>query len=121
MTTHVAIVTNDLLDRSRIEDALLRAGLVPVLVRQEAIDAEFRESPLAMAVVDLRVTQADEIIGLLASAGVAVTAYGPHVDRERLQRARLAGAGEVMARSRFFAQLGSMFASRESDPGQSES
>lgn len=112
MTSRVAIVTNDLLDRSRIEEAILRAGLVPVLLaRHEAIDAEFRESPIAMALVDLRVTQSDQIIGLLASAGVAVTAYGPHVDRELLQQARLAGAGEVMARSRFFAQLGSMFAS----------
>ena len=106
----MAVVTRDLLDRTRIEEAVRRAGLEPVtLANRAAVEGALAESVPARALVDLRVGEAERIVGLLAAEGVKVTVFGPHVDEDALARARAAGAAEALPRSRFFARLTSMF------------
>lgn len=104
------MVTADLLDRARIEEAVRRAGLEPVsLTNGAAVEKALAESVPGIALVDLRVGEAERIIELLAAAGVQVTAFGSHVDKAALERARAAGAMEAVPRSRFFSRLPRMF------------
>jgi len=110
VTPRVAVVTRDLLDRTRIEEAVRRAGLEPVtLATRAAVERALADSVPGVALVDLRVGEGERIVGLLAAAGVEVTVFGPHVDEEALERARAAGAAEALPRSRFFTRLTSMF------------
>jgi hypothetical protein len=110
VTPRVAVVTRDLLDRTRIEEAVRRAGLEPVtLATRAAVERALADSVPGVALVDLRVGEGERIVGLLAAAGVEVTVFGPHVDEEALERARAAGAAEALPRSRFFTRLASMF------------
>lgn len=111
MTPQVAVVTADLLDRVKIEEAVRQAGLEPVILsNRAAIEAVVAGTAPGVALVDLRVSEAEAIIELLAAAGIRVTAFGPHIDKAALERALAAGATEAMPRSRFFSQLASMFA-----------
>ena len=104
------MVTGDLLDRTRIEEVVRRAGLDPVpLADRAAVEWALGQSVPDVALVDLRVGEGERIIALLAAAGVEVTAFGPHVDEAGLERARAAGAAEVLPRSRFFSRLPRMF------------
>jgi hypothetical protein len=106
----VAVVTGDLLDRIRIEEAVRRAGLEPVtLADLAAVEGALGESVPRVALVDLRVGEGERIIGLLSAAGVEVTVFGPHVDVAALERARAAGATQALPRSRFFSRLPRMF------------
>lgn len=106
----MAVVTADLLDRARIEAVVRLAGLEPmILANRAAIEKELAGSVPGVALVDLRVSEAERIIRLLAAAGVHVTAFGPHVDKAALERARAAGAIEAVPRSRFFSRLPHMF------------
>ena len=109
-SSRVAVVTGDLLDRTRIEEAVRRAGLEPVtLADLAAVEGALGESVPGVALVDLRVGEGERIIGLLSAAGVEVTVFGPHVDEAALERARAAGATQALPRSRFFSRLPRMF------------
>lgn len=109
-TPRVAVVTGDLLDRTRIEEAVRRAGLEPVtLATRAAVEGALAGSVPSVALVDLRVGEAERIVELLAAAGVEVTVFGAHVDEEALERARAAGAAKALPRSRFFSRLPQMF------------
>ena len=110
MTSQVAVVTRDLLDRTRIEEVVRRAGLEPVMFADRAaVERALSESVPSVGLVDLRVDKGERIIRLLAAAGVNVTAFGPHVDEAALERARAAGAVQALPRSRFFSRLPRMF------------
>lgn len=110
MTPRVAVVTGDLLDRTRIEEAVRRAGFEPVTLTDPAAVKRVLAEPVpGLALVDMRVDEGERIIGLLAAAGVEVKAFGPHVDEAALERARAAGAAEALPRSRFFSRLPRMF------------
>ncbi len=101
----VALVTTNLLDRSKVEPAVLGQGcsLAVWTTRAEVVEG-LAQRPRA-ALVDLTVLEAIRIIEDLHGSGVPVTAYGPHVDQEALGRARRAGAHSVLARGRFFRDL----------------
>ncbi len=114
VTSRVAVVTGDLLDRTRIEEVVRRAGLEPVtLADRAAVERALAESMPSVALVDLRVGEGERIIELLAAAGVEVTVFGPHVDEAALERARAAGAAEALPRSRFFSRLPHMYEARD--------
>jgi hypothetical protein len=87
----VALVV-DLMDRSRIGAA------IP--------GAEFVRDPTACAgaaVVVVDLAREPDLGALRAAAPEArILAFGPHVDDDRLEAARAAGADLVLARSRFF-------------------
>lgn len=103
----------DLMDRSRIEAALEGTGLelwpwISVTELEQALEVR----PPVLALVDLAYTEADDGIRALAEAGVRAIAYGPHVDDVAMVRARSLGAEDAVARSRFFASIGSYLPQR---------
>ncbi len=88
---NVAIISNDLMDRSRIDAAVRAAG-------GRVTDLEIAN----VVFVDLRAVSPREITAHAEMA--TVVAYGPHVAVDVLAAAAAAGA-IAMPRSKFFAQL----------------
>lgn len=106
----VAVVTANLLDRTRIESAVKAAGFDPVLWGATAAVPEgLRSRKPVLALVDLELDEADAVIRGLAEAGVRTVAFGPHVDDLALARARSLGAADALPRSRFFQRLPDLF------------
>ena len=100
------VLTRNLLDRSRIEEAAEQAGYRPVMV--PALPAEIERHAVGM--VDLEHPGADEAIRRLADVCGRVVAFGPHVDDLAMTRARSLGASDAVPRSRFFGSLETWFA-----------
>jgi hypothetical protein len=98
----VGLLSDDLMDRERIERAVKQSGY-----RLES----WRASPQpgdrlpSVAFADLAHPDVDETIRLLAGSGVRVIAFGPHVDDLAMVRARALGAADALARSRFFGAI----------------
>lgn len=104
--TAVVAFTADLMDRSRISTrhprALLLRDGTAVVTAAATLDAG------DLVFVDLVRPGALETIAALTDAvarGVAVIAYGSHVDAAALEAATVAGATEALARSVFFRRL----------------
>jgi hypothetical protein len=94
----VGLVSGDLMDISRFEDAVNGAGMrLQVWGKTGA-----GETRPVVAFVDLAHPAADEAIGVFIAERVRVIAYGPHVDEEAMARATFLGASEVLPRSRLF-------------------
>lgn len=105
----VALVGTDLMDRTRIGDAVEAAGYELLVWRNPgAVDKGLDVGAPAIAFVDLGHPAANEAIERLAGAGVRTVAFGPHVDDVAMAAARALGADEVLPRSRFFARLPSL-------------
>ena len=105
----VCLLSANLMDRARIEPLIGRSGLQLVVWDGSAAATGSAEAEVPdLALVDLAVPDAMAAIERLARAGVRVIAFGPHVERAALQRARQAGADQVLARSTFFAKLGDL-------------
>ena len=96
----VLVLSGDLMDRSKFEDAVAGAGLQLVMWGQ----AEEGERP-AVAFVDLAHLDSDEVIKALSTDGVRVIAFGPHVDEDAMVRAGLLGADSVLPRSRLLNRI----------------
>ncbi len=96
----VVIVSGDLMDRSRFEDAVFAAGMMI-----ERWDPEAPSQPV-VAFVDLEHPAADGAIRGLADRRVRVVAYGPHVDEDAMVRAATLGAEVVLPRSKLFRAIG---------------
>jgi hypothetical protein len=102
----VGLISVNLMDRTTIEPRVARSGSQLVVWDGRAGDPSlFGGVPLDLALVDLALPEAVPVVARLAEAGVRVIAFGPHVDRDLLRRARGAGADVVLARSAFFAKL----------------
>lgn len=105
-TVGVAVVTSNLMDRTRIVDTAAAAGLSTAVWRNPgAVEQGLATSDPIVALLDLEHGAADDIIRMLAGAGVRTIAYGPHVDDIAMARARSLGASDVVPRSRFFTKL----------------
>lgn len=98
----VAYVGRNLMDRTRIESVAASAGY-------ELEGWEPGSGAPLIALVDLTAHTADDAIRELASLGVRVIAFGPHVDDIAMARAGALGAADVLPRSRFFARLADQF------------
>lgn len=96
----VVIVSDNLLDRARIEETARAAGWEPVPWSSESDKAD-------LAVVDLQSEKAEAAIGALAVHS-RVVAFGSHVDTDALAAAEGLGA-DALPRSRFFARLEELF------------
>ena len=94
----VAVVSGDLMDISRFEDAVNGAGMQ---LQAWGKTGEGEPRPV-VAFVDLTHSAADEAIERFATEGVRVIGYGPHVDEDAMARAALLGADTVLPRSRLF-------------------
>ncbi|MGH9118011.1 MAG: hypothetical protein ACRD0A_09100 [Acidimicrobiales bacterium] len=101
MSSVVAYVV-DLMDRSKMTRAAGASGIDITFVRSAAQLADaLAGGGAASVVVDLG--RPDAIDAITAVAGRSpVVGYGSHVDTDRLQAARHAGAATVLARSAFF-------------------
>ena len=92
----------DLMDRSKVAAAL--AGQEVVF----AADPVELGPPADLVIVDLGRPGVLEVLPALKRAGLRTVGFVSHVDRERADAAAAAGCGEVMPRSRFFAQLATL-------------
>lgn len=92
------LVSRNLLDVSRLEQAVATAGY-----RLEvASGLPGATGGCAIGIVDLEHPQADAAVGILTRRCGRVVAYGPHVDDFAMTRARSLGAADAVPRSRFF-------------------
>lgn len=91
----VGLLSGNLLDIDRIEHALAPRRVVSV-----GSHGDF--SGLRVVFVDLEHPEADATIAAGHQAGIAVIAYGPHVDDLAMVRARSLGAKDALPRFRFF-------------------
>jgi CheY-like chemotaxis protein len=101
------LLSDDLIDSSRVAGHARAAGLTAVSARTPAalIDAARREPP-SLVILDLHNPGLDVpalLDGLRAvcEAVPPVVAYGSHVDAARLRAARQAGCDRVLPRSAF--------------------
>lgn len=99
--TRVAILADDLIWSSRLGDAVVAAGGVPVRVRTSAALADLA---VAFVVVDLTARAYDgvEAVRAAAGAGARVLAVGQHDDVTRRKAALAAGAEKVLAYRKLF-------------------
>ena len=97
----VAVVSSDLMDISRFEEAANGVGMqIRVWGKKDGNDPK----PV-VAFVDLTHPAAEEAIRGFTDENVRVIAYGPHVDEDALARAGLLGASVVLPRSRLFKSI----------------
>ena len=101
------VLSDDLLDGSRIAGHAKSAGLDAVTCRDPAALRVALGRRPALALIDLHnpglVVEA--VVPELRAAGVRVVGFGSHVDVARLKAARAAGCDEVLPRSAFFEGL----------------
>lgn len=88
----------DLLDRSKVA----AAGDVRFVTRPEDLAAAATASSAELVVVDLTRPGVVEVVGDIP---VPVIAFANHTRRDLMDAAVAAGAGQVLARSAFFARL----------------
>jgi hypothetical protein len=101
----VGLLSSDLMDFARVEAAASAAGYSVAVWADAAAVADHSGRLPAVAFVDLAHPEADDVIRALAARSVRVTGYGPHVDDLAMIRARLLGATDALARSRFFTSI----------------
>jgi len=114
-TPAVLALVSDMIFESKIGGTGRAAGVSVKTVRTPAaLLSAASAGGAAMVLVDLNVTgsrTADVIAGLRrACGGVRIIGFASHVDADLLEQARLAGADEVMPRSRFDADLAAILA-----------
>lgn len=101
------ILSDDLLDSSRIAGHAKAAGFEIVTCRDStALLAALDREP-ALALIDLHNPglAIETLVPALRSGRVRVIGFGSHVDVARLKAARAAGCDEVLPRSAFFEGL----------------
>ena len=98
------VLSDDLLDASRVIGDGRAAGLAVVQVRDPGALRTALERGPVLAVLDLHNPglEVGALVPLAKAVGARVVGYGSHVDAARLKAARLAGCDEVLPRSAFF-------------------
>lgn len=108
----VALVGADLMGRSRVEDAVRRAGLEFVAATSTN---GIRELEADLVVVDLDSVGKELVRSWGGRSGPVAIGYFSHVDAELGEAARAAGI-EAMPRGRFWRTLPDILASLERGP-----
>lgn len=101
------VLSDDLLDSSRITGHAKAAGFDVITCRDStALLAAIDRKP-ALALIDLHNPglTIETVVPGLRGAGAKVIGFGSHVDVPRLKVARAAGCDEVLPRSAFFEGL----------------
>lgn len=99
-SARVAVLSSDLMDRSKIEAAVREAGFELAVWRNPAAVVDgIAAGGVILALVDLTHPAAFESLEQLSE--IPVIAYGPHADVAALEKARNLGAS-ALPRSRFF-------------------
>jgi CheY-like chemotaxis protein len=113
----IVAVLDDLMFTSRIRTAAAGLGVIVTFARsREAALAEVREHRPTLVVLDLNCLRADPL-GLVADLkadpalqNTKTVGFVSHVDTDRIEAARAAGVGDVLARSAFTQQLPALLA-----------
>jgi CheY-like chemotaxis protein len=115
----VVALTADLLFAARVRSAAEAVGCPLQLARSAAQLIRFvEELAPRLVIVDLDLRGSDPIVLIhdlkkTAETGhLSVLAYGAHVNEEKLEQARAAGADRVMPRGMFARQLATILAPR---------
>jgi CheY-like chemotaxis protein len=108
----VLAVMSDLLFRSKIDDAAQRAGLPLRAAKSlEQLERHLANGLPALAIVDLECDTIDPTAAIRRlraapeGAALAIIGYAGHTNADAIAAGRAAGAGVVLARSAFTAQL----------------
>jgi DNA-binding NarL/FixJ family response regulator len=107
MSALCLVLSDDLLDASRVTGHARAAGLVAVHCRDlPTLRAAMNSNPV-LVILDLHHPDLDvgALVPTLHAGGAKVVGYGSHVDAARLKAARQAGCDEVLPRSAFFEDL----------------
>lgn len=114
------VLSDDLLDASRVIGEGRAAGLEVIQCKDQAALLSAAQRPPALAVIDLHNPGLDltTTVTALKMAGAKVVGFGSHVDVPRLKAARQAGTDEVLPRSAFFDRLEEKLRTWASAPGQ---
>jgi hypothetical protein len=98
------VLSDDLLDASRVIGDGRAAGLAVLQCRDTAALLAAAERGPVAAVLDLHNPglEVESLVPTLKAVGARVIGYGSHVDAPRLKAARQAGCDEVLPRSAFF-------------------
>lgn len=101
------VLSDDLLDSSRIASHVRAAGQEVVTCRNPASLLAALDRAPALALLDLHNPgmTVETVVPALRATGVRVVGFGSHVDVGRLKAARAAGCDEVLPRSAFFERL----------------
>ena len=109
----ILAVLDDLLFTSKIKTAASQLGVAVAFARSsDAALAEMRKSPPSLVILDLNSPRTDPLgtVGAMkadpALASIPTIGFASHVQTDVIDAARLAGVGEVLARSAFTRQLG---------------
>ena len=108
----ILAVLDDLIFTSKIRAAASQLGATVVFARSaDGALAEMRKTPPSIVILDLNNPRTNPL-GIVESmkedsalAAIPTVGYVSHVDVDRINAARAAGVGEVLARSAFSAQL----------------
>jgi len=100
----VALLSRDLMDRSKVEPVVVEAGF-RLIVWRDASAVDLEDGRPITAFVDLTHPDADEVVRFVAESGAGVIGFGPHVDDVAMVRARTLGADDALPRSVFFRSL----------------
>jgi len=111
----------DLIWATRIRATAEGVGVASRPARDVAmLEARLADSPVRGLIVDLEAPAGLDLVRRLRGStagelerGVAIVAFGPHVELERFQAAREAGAERVMARGAFDRGLGEILVAME--------
>ncbi|MEJ2678703.1 MAG: response regulator [Gemmatimonadota bacterium] len=110
----------DLVFAARVRGTAPAGVEVRTASRADPLKAEAKASAPDLVLVDL--STAGDPVGFIrwvrsevSLEGVQVVAFGAHVDGERLNAARAAGADMVLARSAFVARLPELLAARKAE------
>ena len=108
----VLAVMSDLLFRSKIDDAATRAGMALRVAKSlDQLERHLATSAPALAIVDLECDALDtgaairRLRALPEGAQLPIIGYAGHTNTAAIAAGRAAGAGVVLARSAFTAQL----------------
>ena len=109
-TRRGVLLTTNLLFSSMVTGTASALGLEVAVAGDVAEAVELcRAKPCAYVIIDLGMEEIEietAVVRLREAAGAVPTiAYGSHVKKDRLDRARAAGCDEVMPRSKFSAEL----------------
>lgn len=110
MLTRAVLLTTDLIFSTKVTGTARALGLEIAVAADVEQAAELCCGELQGCVfIDLGILDEEitSVVSRLRSAAgtVPIVAYGPHVDKARLDQARAAGCDEVLPRSKFSAEL----------------
>ena len=119
----ILLISSDLLFRSRIDDAARHAGLdLRVAKSVEQLERHLGAGSPALVIVDLEIETMDPVAAIRrlreGDEGPArrIVAYAGHTNIAAIKNGRAAGAGVVLARSGFVAQLPALLAGIAGEP-----